>query len=449
MKNQKLYLAALLLPLTLLVSCSVEYKDTYIDLDIEGTELKDQINNISSIGALQLLRDNSLATIPQDPKNSITQEKIDLGKLLFHETGLALNPKQSEGMNTYSCASCHQSKAGFQSGMKQGIGEGGSGFGLFGEARVMDTNYDDITIDVQPIRSPTILNTAFQDVMLWNGQFGATKTNAGTEAEWTTGTPKEMNTLGFEGVETQAIAGLDVHRLKCDPEIVRNNATYKLLFDEAFPNVAEDERYTKLYGALAIAAYERTVVASEAPFQKWLHGENGAMNETEKKGAQLFFGKGKCYTCHSGPGLNGMDFHALGMNDLSGGDIHGVVDEGTKKGRGGFTKNPEDDYKFKTPTLYNLKDLNFLGHGGSLTSVREVIEYKNNAVAENSEVPQGQLSIEFVPLDLTDEEIDQLTTFVENGLYDDNLDRYVPESLPTGQCFPNADAESKLDMDCD
>lgn len=104
---------------------------------------------------------------------------------MFYETGLALNPTQEEGMNTYSCASCHQSKAGFQSGIKQDIGEGGLGFGLFGEGRVMDTNYEAAIIDVQPIRSPTILNTAFQDVMLWNGQFGGTKTNAGTEAEWT------------------------------------------------------------------------------------------------------------------------------------------------------------------------------------------------------------------------------------------------------------------------
>lgn len=449
MKNRKLYLVSFLVPFSLFLSCSKDYKDNYVNLDIEGTELKDQINSVSSMGSLQLLRGNTLATIPQDPKNPITQEKIDLGKLLFHETGLALNPTQEEGMNTYSCASCHQSKAGFQSGIKQGIGEGGSGFGLFGEGRVMDANYEATTIDVQPIRSPTILNTAFQDVMLWNGQFGGTKTNAGTEAEWTEDTPKATNSLGFEGVETQAIAGLDVHRLKCDPEMVQNNATYKMLFDEAYPNIDVAERYTKLYAALAIAAYERSVVASEAPFQKWLHGEDNAMNTVEKKGALLFFGKAKCYTCHSGPGLNGMEFHALGMNDLSGTDVHGTVDEGTKKGRGGFTKNPEDDYKFKTPTLYNLKDLNFLGHGGSLTSVRKVIEYKNNGVAENSEVPQNRLSEEFKPLGLTEKEVNQLTAFVENSLFDNDLDRFVPESLPTDLCFPNADAASKVDMGCD
>ena len=447
MKNYRTHAAAILCGIFLNFSCSND-KDLYENTPIEDEELTDQINSVSSISELQLLRGNSIATIPQDPKNPITQAKVDLGKLLFHETGLALNPKMIAGKNTYSCASCHHAKAGFQSGMKQGIGEGGSGFGLIGESRAMALNYNDTLIDAQPIRSPSILNVAFQDVMLWNGQFGGTKTNAGTQAEWTTGTPKETNDLGFEGVETQAIAGSDVHRLQFDSLMIKNNATYKNLFDAAYPNVAATERYSKLNGALAIAAYERTVVASEAPFQKWLQGEQDALTETEKKGAVLFFGKAKCYSCHSGPGLNGMGFHALGMNDLSGADIHGTVDDATKKGRGGFTKKPEDNYKFKTPTLYNLKGLSFLGHGGSFSSVKEVIEYKNNAVAENNEVPQHRISDQFEPLNLTAEEIDQLTVFVENGLYDDHLDRFVPESLPTGLCFPVADAQAKQDMGC-
>ena len=284
--------------------------------------------------------------------------------------------------------------------------------------------------------------------MLWNGQFGGTKTNEGTEAQWTVDTPKEKNTLGFEGVETQAIAGMGVHRLKVNSKLIENGP-YKKLFDDAFGDVNIQERYSQINAALAIATYERTVVASEAPFQKWLNGDQDAMSSAEKQGAILFFGKGKCYSCHSGPGLNGMDFHALGMNDMAGTNMVGEVDMPTKKGRGGFTKNTDDDYKFKTPTLYNLRELQFLGHGGSFSSVNQIIEYKNVAVAENSEVPAGQLSEQFVPLQMTEEEIDQLTVFVENGLYDNQLSRYVPESLPTGNCFPNADPKSKEDMGCD
>ncbi|NQX92866.1 MAG: cytochrome-c peroxidase, partial [Flavobacteriales bacterium] len=61
--------------------------------------------------------------IPQDPQNPITNAKVQLGKLLFHETGIALDPKyEDEGMSTYSCASCHFAQAGFQANRQQGIG---------------------------------------------------------------------------------------------------------------------------------------------------------------------------------------------------------------------------------------------------------------------------------------------------------------------------------------
>ncbi|KPM31294.1 Di-heme cytochrome c peroxidase [Croceitalea dokdonensis DOKDO 023] len=400
-----------------------------------------------SLDALILPNSEEYTAIPNDPENEITQAKVTLGKLLFHETELGIAPKSDTGRRTYSCASCHHAKAGFQSGIKQGIGEGGWGFGLSGERRIPHPLYDTDSIDVQPIRTPTILNVAYQDVMLWNGQFGSSGENSGTEAQWTPGTPKEKNKLGFQGVETQAIAGLGVHRLSVSPDLIENGP-YKNLFDEAFPNIAQENRYSLINAGLAIATFERTVLANEAPFQKFLKGDTNAMTDTELKGARLFFGKGQCYQCHSGPGLNGMDFHALGMNDLSG-DIIGNVDEATAKGRGGFTKNPEDDYKFKTPTLYNLKDVAFLGHGGSFESVKEIIDYKNEAIPENNQVSTNQLDPLFVPLNLTEDEVASLTVFVEHSLYDGNLDRYVPDSTPMGTtCFPNADIRSLEDLDC-
>ena len=161
---------------------------------------------------------------------------------------------------------------------------------------------------------------------------------------------------------------------------------------QAFPSVDASQRYTKLNGALAIAAYERTLLPNQAPFQQWLNGNSSAMNEQETEGALLFFDDAQCFSCHSGPALNGMDFHALAMKDLAGDDVLTVIDDATKRGRGGFTNNPEDDYKFKTPQLYNLKDVTFYGHGGSFQSIEDVIRYKNDAVAENQEVPTGQVS---------------------------------------------------------
>ena len=95
-----------------------------------------------------------------------------------------------------------------------------------------------------------------------------------------------------------------------------------------------------------------------------------------------------------------------------------------------------------------MKDVHFLGHGGSFTNVKEVVEYKNKAEIENKAINRNNLSPLFVPLGLTVEEVNQLTSFIENGLYDPNLQRYEPEALPTGNCFPDADVQAKNDMNC-
>ena len=445
MKFLKKVISVFILFLIILQSCTGDDREEYIE--ITDIAVEDRLIELYGSKAVLILPSTvDLYSIPSDPKNPLTEAKVLLGKFLFHETGFGLAPEMDIGKTTYSCATCHHFKAGFQSGIIQGIGEGGIGFGIRGEARVASGDYPEDMLDVQPIRTPSALNVAFQDVMLWNGQFGASGTNLGTEASWTAGTPKETNLLGFEGVETQAIAALSVHRQLIESDLLET--FYKKLFDEAFPEIPEEERYTKVTAGLAIAAYERTLMPDQAPFQKWLKGNKNAMSVTEKEGALLFYTKGECYACHSGPGLNGMGFHSLGMRDLSGVNVHKPVDETTKLGRGGFTLNPNDDFKFKTPQLYNLKDVQFYGHGGSFRTLREVVVYKNNAIPENQEVPIDKLSPLFQPLHLTSEEINLLTVFIEEALYDNNLARFVPDSLPGGNCFPNADHQSMEDLGC-
>jgi len=415
----------------------------------EDIALQDQLIGLSgSLDFYILPESDDFTNIPADPNNPLTAEKILLGQLLFHETGLAINSKVATNKGTYSCASCHHSAAGFQSGLRQGIGDGGSGFGLFGETRTLAVEYTAEMADVQPIKSPSVLNVAYQKVMLWNGQFGATGPNLGTESNWASGTPIETNTLGFEGVETQAIAGLTVHRMGITKELLGENG-YTFLFDKAFPDIPEEERYSLTTTGLAIAAYERTLITNQSNFQKWLKGASEAMTTEEKKGATLFFGKAKCYECHQGPALSSDEFYAIGLNDLLEPAVPILLNDDTKKGRGGFTKNPNDNYKFKVPQLYNLKDVNFFGHGGSLQSIKEIIAYKNKAMKENLDVSDKQLADEFIPLDLNPDEIEQLTQFVANGLQDNNLHRYEPSGLPTEKCFPNADRQSKEDLNCD
>lgn len=420
-------------------------------IDQELTETLEDISRSGGLAFFQMPAADDYDQIPQDPANPLTEVKVELGKLLYHETGIARNPRDMAGLGTYSCASCHFASAGFQAGRHQGIGEGGQGFGFNGESRDKSEAYNVLNVDVQPIRSPTTLNSAYQIAMLWNGQFGAKGINANTEYAWTAGTPKAVNHLGFHGVETQAIAGLSVHRQLEDTSDVSDLANYKALFDAAFPERPENERYNRVAAGLAIAAYERTLLANEAPFQRWLRGDMDAMNALEKEGALVFFGKGQCGNCHTGPALNSMEFHGIGLGDLMDCPEEVLltsVNAPEHLGRGGFTNRAEDMYKFKVPQLYNLKDSPFYGHGGTLRSIREVITYKNEAVPQKTTVPAAQLAEDFVPLGLTDQEIDALVAFIENALYDPNLDRYVPETLPTGQCFPNADPMSQEDLGC-
>jgi len=421
-----------------------------IDRDLEETLLA--ASNGQGLDYFQLPESVDFGKIPQDPKNLLSDEKVKLGQFLYHETALALAPMKDLAMEQYSCASCHFAGAGFQAGRAQGIGDGAIGFGQNGEGRERNTEYLPSELDVQPIRTPAALNTAFQTNMLWNGMFGATGVNTGTEAFWTADTPKETNFLGYEGVETQAIAGLGVHRQVVNKEVLEEHR-YKTMFDAAFPEIPEEDRYTKEFAGLAIAAFERTMTASRAPFQRWLRGNRDMMTQQEKEGAILFFTKAKCGSCHTGPALNSMDFHALGMTDLylcEDEEIFGAsAASGANKGRGDFTGREEDMFRFKVPQLYNLKDSPFYGHGSSFRTIREVIDYKNTAVPQQPGFDPSKLDEEFVPLQLTNMEIDAITAFIENGLYDPGLSRFEPTFIKSGNCFPNNDMPSRQDLGCD
>jgi cytochrome c peroxidase len=438
--------------LTLTGCDSVAPGPSTADLDVQLRQALDAAADGNGLVFFRQPDSGDLHALPQDPRNPLTPEKVTLGRLLFHETALAVAPARAEGQGTYACASCHHAGAGFQAGRRQGIGEGGTGFGQVGKDRALHSGYGPKSADVQRIRTPTPLNGAWQRVVFWNGQFGATGANAETAARWQPGTLLATNHLGYEGLETQAIAALTAHRMKGGAAAVAAAyPQYRELFDAAFPNRASDERVTEETAGLAIAAYERTLVASEASFQRWLRGETGALTAAEKRGALVFFGKAACVTCHTGPALSSMTFHALGMGDLDGADVIGEADpaDPIRFGRGGFTDCAEERYRFKTPQLYNLADHAAFGHGATFASIREVVVYKNDAVPQSPYVPPRRLSSHFQPLGLTEADIDDLTAFLEHGLYDPALHRYVPSALPSGNCFPANDAQSRRDLGCE
>lgn len=83
-----------------------------------------------------------------------------------------------------------------------------------------------------------------------------------------------------------------------------------------------------------------------------------------------------------------------------------------------------------------------------MRSIRKVIEYKNLAIPENTDVPLEQLAFGFVPLSLTQTEIDDLTAFVKNSLHDPNLMRYQPAEVNSGKCIPVSDPLASNQLGC-
>lgn len=219
---------------------------------------------------------------------------------------------------------------------------------------------------------------------------------------------------------------------------------YQELFAKAFPAASplgatvEDT----IRSGKAIATYERTVLANEAPFQKGLKGDKAAMSDRGLRGAIVFFSS-SCVQCHAGPNLGKNEFDAVGFAD------HPNDFSGLNLGLGSVIRRAEDDFKFKVPQLYNLTDNAPYVHDGSFESLRDVVLYFNRGEAQSLAAKySGNLSRNFVPLDLSEAEIEDLTGFLETGLRDPHLTRYLPKRLPSGLCFPNNDVESRQQINC-
>ena len=409
-----------------------------VNLDLNDELTARLVDVYGSLDPLTLPSGGDLSKLPQSALNPLTATKVELGQLLYHETAMGQS-SMSDAPETFSCASCHFASAGFQAGRVQGLADGGSGFSPRMNMVGMDA-------DIQPIRTPSSMNTAFQDLMLWNGQFGGGMGNdqfGNTDDDFV-----QLNAEGLPGLEVQAIKGLAVHRMGGGAEMVAQEfAQYDALFRAAFGN--DGDVATRRNAGLAIAAFERTLVSDEAPFQQWLRGNPTAMSDQEMRGALVFFGdQASCSTCHSGPALSSMSFHSLGMADLDSSvePSEGEIPEATRLGRGGFTNDPADDFKFKTPQLYNLADSPFYGHGATFDTLQDLVAYKNAGVPQ---VANSNLAPEFQPLGLTDDQQADLVAFLETGLYDADLARYEPQVLPSGNCFPVNDAEARDDLGCD
>lgn len=432
----------------LIYACAQDQLGNPLDIQLERALVR--LSPTQDLSHYVLPSSTDLDAIPQGVGNPLTPEKVSLGKMLFYETGLALDAKYEEGKGTYSCATCHVPSAGFMAGRPQGIADGGVGFGLNGESRVKMNKYEGAEVDAQAARPINLLNVAFVTNSMWNGKFGANHVNKGTEHLWKDDPDLVANELGLDGMEAQNIEGTIVHRMVIDDPYVLDSMGYRAMFDAAFPDVPVEERYGRLTTSFALTAYIRTLLPTKAPFQQWVKGDLDAMSEQQKRGALVFFGKAGCYRCHKGAPLSSNEFHALGVKDLyEQPDVfRATPDDKRNFGRGGFTGKQEDMFRFKVPTVYNMKDSPFYFHGSSIRSLEDLVEYFDKGIPENPRVPKENISPFFHPLNMTEQEKADLVEFLAEGLRDPDLQRFAPPAVLSGNCFPNNDPFSKADLGC-
>ena len=299
-----------------------------------------------------------LPPIPFPQDNPPTDEKIALGKQLYFDGRLSAD-------NKVSCASCHDPAKGFSNGDQFATGVEGKKGGR---------------------NSPTVINAAFQKLQFWDGRAKTLEDQALGPIQ----NPIEMN-LTLEAV---------VAKLNGIPG-------YQSQFQKVFGTDVTSEGIAK-----AIAAYERTILSGDAPYDQFKAGNAAALSEAAQRGMKLFFGKANCIACHSGPNFTDNGFHNIG---IPGGD----------EGRFAVTKSEGDKGAFKTPTVREIAKTGPYMHDGSLKTLEEVVAHYIKGGT-----PNPQLDEDIFPLKLSPEEAADLVTFLKDGLSSASYPNQTAPELP-------------------
>jgi cytochrome c peroxidase len=259
--------------------------------------------------------------VPTPAGNINYAQKIDLGKQLYFDGRLSKNGQ-------VSCAFCHNPFAGFADPRQTSIGVDGKIGGR---------------------QAPTVFNTVFNPVQFWDGR-------AGTLEEQAVGpihNPVEMG-------ETHENVVAKLSKIK----------GYQKQFQTVFGTGVS------LQGiADAIAAFERTVVSTNSPFDRYALGDSKAMEEGAVRGMALFKGKARCILCHNGPNFTDNRFHNLGVPQV------GPLKEDL--GRYNVTRLDSDKGAFKTPTLRSVADTAPYMHDGAFKTLEEVVDFLDQGGGAN------------------------------------------------------------------
>jgi cytochrome c peroxidase len=336
-----------------------------------------------------------LPPVPIPADNPQTPEKIALGKKLFDD-------KRFSATGQVACATCHDEKKAFTDSplrTSEGIKKGGKP--LTGTRN-----------------APTVVNAAYFATQFWDGRSPSLE----DQSQHPFVNPVEM--------------GLKDHRpiLK----IVRSDPEYVGAFEKVFGK--KPAQVTLKEVQQAIAAFERTQVAGDSPFDRYyFRGETKALTEQQKRGFDLFVNKGRCVSCHVveqttaiftdnrfhniGVGINAIqaDVPALAGEFLQAKATLAEVDKKvladkrtSELGRFAISRDFEGLGAFKTSTLRNVAVTPPYMHDGSLKTLRDVVvHYNNGGVTKEGDPVNDFLSGGIRPLNLTEAEIDDLVAFLE------------------------------------
>lgn len=278
----------------------------------------------------------ALPALPPIPADApLTQARIDLGQMLFFEPRIS-------GSGVISCATCHNPALGWTDRIPRATGHDG---------QVGERN------------TPTALNAAFLDSQFWDGRAATLEDQAlgPIQAEI------EMN-MSLE----QAITRLNEFQI------------YRDMFAAAFPDDSDPVRPENV--ALSIAAFERTLITPNSPFDRFLAGDDSALTDQQQQGMRLFADNG-CAACHSGPNFSDGMFHAI------------QVPGSTDLGRALVTGDEADEHAFRTPSLRNIAVTYPYFNNGSVDSLRDAVNI------------MGQ---EMLGHDFADDELDALVAFLDS-----------------------------------
>ena len=309
-----------------------------------------------------------LPSVPVPKDNPQTDAKVKLGHQLVFDARLSKN-------NSMSCAGCHLPFAG-------GAGHTARAFGHGGELGRW---------------APSWINAAYYTSQFWDGR-------AASLEEQTGALPGHMGPLSAAGEMGGPV----------EDAVKKVNAVsgYRKEFNKVFGEDATRENIAK-----AIAAYERTLIATDSPFQRYVRGDDKAISPAVKRGFELFQDKAQCIACHTPPLLTDNGFHNIGVPQV------GPLKE--DDGRYAVTHDPQDKGAFKTPSLYNSASFLFFMHDGAFSTLEQVVDHYN--AGGNPKNPHQSDLI--APLHLTNREKADLIAFLKS-LTDERLNHIHRPTLP-------------------